>query len=49
MQMPPGSNTLKARSNVNAISKDVLRLNDYVTDIDANAESNAPFFDFTDF
>jgi hypothetical protein len=39
---------LKSRRNVNAVSKDVMGLDDYVADIDAHTESNAPVFRITD-
>ena len=39
---------LKPRRNINAVSKDVMRLDDYVADIDAHTESNAPVFRITD-
>ena len=39
---------LKSRRDVNAISKDVMGLDDYVADIDAYTESNAPVFHLTD-
>ena len=35
-------------SNIYAISKDVMRLDDYVADIDAHTESNAPIFRMVD-
>ncbi len=39
---------LKPRRNVDAVAKDVVGLDDYVADIDAHAESNAPVFHVTD-
>jgi hypothetical protein len=39
---------LKPRGNVNAVSKDVVGLDDYVADIDAHTECNAPLFHLTD-
>ena len=33
---------LKPRRNIDAVSKDVMRLDDYVANIDADAEGNAP-------
>src|ERR1700730_167389 len=35
---------LKPRRDVNAVSKDVMGLDDYVADVDADAESNTPVF-----
>ena len=35
---------LKPCRNINAVSKDVMGLDDYVADIDAHTESNAPVF-----
>jgi hypothetical protein len=34
--------------DVDAVSKDVMGLDDYVADIDAHTESNAPVFNLTD-
>jgi hypothetical protein len=39
---------LKPRRDIDAISKDVVRLDDHVTDIDADAESNARLFRLAD-
>ena len=39
---------LKPRRNVNAVSKDVVGLDDYVANIYAYAEDNAPLFHLTD-
>jgi hypothetical protein len=39
---------LKPRRNVNAVSKDIMGLDDYVADIDAHAEGNTPVFNLTD-
>ncbi len=39
---------LKPRRNVNAVAKDVMGLDNYVADIDADTESNAPVFRITD-
>src|SRR6266487_4993107 len=39
---------LKPRRYVNAVSKNVMSLDDYVADIDAHTESNAPVFQLTD-
>ena len=36
---------LKPRRNIHAVAKDVIRLGNYVADIDAHTESNAPVFD----
>ena len=36
---------LKPCRNVNALSKDVMRLDDYVADIDADTEGNLPVCD----
>jgi hypothetical protein len=35
---------LKPRGDVHAVAKDVVRLDDYVADIDADTESNTPVF-----
>jgi hypothetical protein len=35
---------LKPRRNVNAVSKDIMGLDNYVADIDANAEGDTPDF-----
>lgn len=46
--MPPGSAMLEPCRDVDAVSKDVMRLDDHVADIDAHTESNAPVFDLAD-
>jgi hypothetical protein len=38
---------LKPRRNINAIPEDVMRLDNYVADIDADSDSNAPVFRVT--
>ena len=39
---------LKPRRNVNAVSKDIMGFDDYITDIYARAESNTPVFHLID-
>ncbi|MFK4696992.1 hypothetical protein ABIF42_002586 [Bradyrhizobium diazoefficiens] len=39
---------LKPRRNIDAVPKNVMRFNNYVADIDAHTESNAPVFHITD-
>ena len=39
---PGFCDAFKPRRNIHPIPKDVVRLNNYVTDIDAHTESNAP-------
>jgi hypothetical protein len=39
---------LKPCRDIHAIPEDVMRLDDYVADIDAHSESNAPVFQITD-
>jgi hypothetical protein len=39
---------LKPCRDIHAIPEDVMRLDDYVADIDAHSESNAPIFQITD-
>ena len=49
MQMPSGlCDAFKSRCDVYAVSEDIMRLDDYVADIDAHAESNAPVFRIAD-
>ena len=43
--MPPGSrNALKTRRNVYAVAKNIMRISNYVTDIDANAKPKPRIF-----
>jgi hypothetical protein len=39
---------LKPRRNIHAVPKDVMGLDDYIADIDAHTESNAPVFQIAD-
>jgi hypothetical protein len=45
--MPPGSAMLSPRRDVNSVSKDVMGLDDYVANVDADAECNTPVFRIT--
>jgi hypothetical protein len=43
--MLPGCDALKPRRNIHAVPKNVVRLDNYVADIDAHTEGNLPVCD----